>query len=201
MKGNGKKLAVFVIVAALAVFMAVATASADPKDDHALKGQYAFSGPGHCVVSPAGFGDNYTPNVPDIVFASSQIWEGVYTFNRDGTGSATAIIRSLSAPDAQGKVTASSVTAEMTFTYEVTKEGDITFGYPNHGNKVNRGQWWMQWDAGPSHGVISPDGKTMTITCGPPVQLTVVDVGGTNAPNLVGTTAYCVTTLSGMRIK
>ena len=63
MKGNVKKLAVFVTVAALSLFVVVATASAGPKDDHALKGQYAFSGPGHCVVSPAGFGDNYIPRI------------------------------------------------------------------------------------------------------------------------------------------
>jgi len=183
MKGNIRTLGVFV-VSLLLIFVMAGMASAGPTH---IKGIYALTGFNSCSVggAPAGL----------------SIYEADYTFNRDGTGSATAIIRSLSAPDAQGKVTASSVTAEMTFTYEVTKEGDITFGYPNHGNKVNRGQWWMQWDAGPSHGVISPDGKTMTITCGPPVQLTVVDVGGTNAPNLVGTTAYCVTTLSGMRIK
>jgi hypothetical protein len=190
MKGNIRTLGVFV-VSLLLIFVMAGMASAGPTH---IKGIYALTGFNSCSVggAPAGL----------------SIYEADYTFNRDGTGSATAIIRSLSAPDAQGKVTASSVTAEVTFTYEVTREGDITFGYPNHGNKVYRGpeghQWWVQWDAGPSHGVISPDGKTMTISCGPPVQLTVVGVGGENPPSYLvvdTTTAYCITTLSGMRIK
>ena len=190
MKGNIKKLSILVGVPVIVLFIMVVTASAGPTY---IKGTYALTGFTSCSTGggPAGV----------------SISEGDYTFNRDGTGSATGVIRNIAA-NAQGKiVNPGFATFEVTFTYEVTKEGDITFGYPNHGNKVYRGpeghQWWVQWDAGPSHGVISPDGKTMTISCGPPVQLTVVGVGGENPPPslVVDTTAYCITTLSGMRIR
>ena len=191
MKGNIKKLTLLAIITVTVLFITVVMASAGPTY---IKGIYALTGFTSCSTGggPAGV----------------SISEGDYTFNRNGTGSATGVIRNI-APDAQGKiVTPGFASFEVTFTYEVTKEGDITFGYPNGGNKVYRGpeghQWWVQWDVGPSHGVISPDGKTMTITCGPPVQLTVVGVGGENPPlNLVvgTTTASCITTFSGMKVK
>ena len=180
MKGNGKKLAVFVIVAALAVFMAVATASADPKDDHALKGQYAFSGPGHCVVSPAGFGENYIPNVPEIVFASSQIWEGVYTFNRDGSGSIRASHSTFDHPS----LAIGMANVSWDFTYKMIDKNRFQTSLPK-GNydKVEftaglncdpKGEncATLYFDVvGPCDGVVSRDGDAIIITCGPPTKL------------------------------
>ncbi len=190
MKGNVRTLALFVI-SLVAMFVMAGIASAGPTY---IKGTYALTGFTSCSTGggPAGV----------------SISEGDYIFSKDGTGSATGVIRNIAA-DAQGKiVNPGFATFEATFTYTVTKEGDITFAYPNGGNKVYRGpeghQWWVQWDAAPSHGVISPDSKTMTITCGPPVLLTVIRVGGENPPaTLVPnvTTASCITTLSGMKVK
>ena len=177
-----KKLAVLMMIPALAIFVVPALASADDQG-YGIKGLYAVTGFSTCL--PAG---------------SSGIFEADYTFNNDGTGSATqGVVHNI---DASGGW---SATFEATFTYEVTHEGKITFGYPWHGLKVYRtypdGEvWWLQWDAGPSHGVISPDGKTITITCGPPVKLTVVAVSD-NAPPIVGMQAFCVTTAMGLRLK
>lgn len=191
MKGNVEKLTLLSIITVIALLITVAMASAGPTY---IRGTYALTGFTSCSTAggPAGV----------------SISESDYIFNKDGTGSATGVIRNIAA-NAEGKiVNPGFATFELTFTYGVTKEGDITFAYPNGGNKVYRGpeghQWWVQWDAAPSHGVISPDGKTMTISCGPPVQLTVVGVGGENPPSslVVGTTtAYCITTLSGMKVK
>lgn len=184
MKGTVKKVSVFVGVLAMTLFVLVGMASAGsaiPAIPHSLHGLYAVTGFSSC--SPDGLG----------------VMEADYTFSNQGTGSAQGVVRNI---DADGGWSAAF---EVTFTYKVTHEGRITFEYPWHGLKVyrtkpNGEEWWLQWDAGPSHGVISPDGKTITITCGPPVKLTVVAVSS-NAPPIVGMQASCVTTAVGVRLK
>ena len=62
MKDNIKKLAVFVMIIALAIFMAVATASADrQKYRKTLHGEYAFTGSGACTLAPTGFNAILSP--------------------------------------------------------------------------------------------------------------------------------------------
>ncbi len=184
MKRNGKRLAVFVIVAAIAMFMAVAIASADPKDNHALKGQYAFTGPGQCVVSPTGFGKNYIPPQPAFVFAASQIWEGVYTFERDGSGSLKAFQRAFGIPS----LSLETANISWEFEYKMTdKDRFQTSLTPGTYDKV-------EWTAGPNcdqngencailyfdivgpcEGVVAQDGDTITMTCGQPTKLILCD--------------------------
>jgi len=182
-----KKLAVFVVIAAMAMFIPGAMASADDHEGkpihHGIEGVYAVTGFSSC--SPAT-----TPG----------IFEADYTFNHDGTGSVEGVNRGI---NASGGGT-STFTAE--FTYEVTHEGRITFDYHGVGNKVvktdpvtNVVLWEVTWDRGPGRGVISPDHKTITITCGPPVVLEVVDSNNPGLPE--GTTTSCVTTAVGMRVK
>lgn len=198
MKGTMKKVSIFVGVLAMAMLATGGVAAADgpaapwgmhySANPHTIRGVFAVTGFSSC--NPDGLG----------------VMEADYTFNNDGTGSATqGVVRNIEASGGW------SAAFEATFTYEVTHEGRITFGYPWHGLKVYRtypdndpmhpGEvWWLQWDAGPSHGVISPDGKTITITCGPPAKLTVVAVSD-NAPRIVGMQASCVTTAMGVRLK
>ena len=193
MKGTMKQLAACVGVLGIALFVMVVMASADgpaapwgmhyPAYQRAIHGVFAVTGFSSC--NPDGLG----------------VMEADYTFSNDGTGSATqGVVRNI---DASGGWSAAF---EAIFTYEVTHEGKIKFGYPWHGLKVYRtypnGEvWWLQWDAGPSHGVISPDGKTITITCGPPVKLTVVAVSHNAPPPVLGMEASCVTTAVGVRLK
>jgi hypothetical protein len=179
MKGNIKKLSVLVGVLVIALFIMVVMASAGPAIPYSIKGVYAVTGFTSCSIAggPAGPG----------------IMEGDYTFRKDGTGSATGWIRNI--PPMHMYYT-------VDFTYAVTQDGDITFTYPNPpgGTKVyfpDKTREIMQWDGGPSHGVISPDGKTITITCGPPILLTVID--SPNGPS-VGTVGDCVTSAVGMRM-
>jgi len=176
-----KKLAVLMMIPVLAMFMVPALASADDQG-YGIKGLYAVTGFSTCL--PAG---------------SSGIFEADYTFNNDGTGSVTnGFIRNITPA---GPVLA-TYTAD--FMYEVTHEGRIEFKYPWGGNTVVRldeqGNELVRitWNVGPGHGVISPDGKTITITCGPPVVLKIVD--STN-PALIGNTTSCVTTAVGIRLK
>ena len=168
MKRNAEKLTVFLIIAALSIFMAVATASADPTF---IKGHYALSGFTSCSIAGS-------PADPGIL-------EADYTFNKNGTGSATGWVRMIPTPNY------SYVTLD--FTYTVT-EGRIEFAYPWGGFKVyapDKATLIMQWDAAMSRGAISPDGETMTISCGPPNKLHPI---GSEVE------AFCVTTLVGMRV-
>jgi len=181
-----KKLAVLMIIPALAMFMVPALASADDHGHggagHGIKGLYAVTGFSTCL--PAG---------------SSGIFEADYTFNNNGTGSVTnGFIRNIT-PSGAGFVT---YTAD--FTYEVTHDGRITFEYPWGGNHIVKKDaqgntvWEVIWDRGPGHGVISSDGKTITVTCGPPVVLTVLESTNSGAPE--GATNSCVTTGVGVRL-
>ncbi len=88
MKGNIKKLAVFMMIAAIAMFTVVPMASADPPFLPALRGQYGATGGGTSLLAPLGFGSNLIPNGPPGAYVSQTCSvEGVYTFERDGTGS------------------------------------------------------------------------------------------------------------------
>jgi hypothetical protein len=179
-----KKLAVLLMIPALAMFMVPTLATADGHGHgHGIHGTYAVTGYTTCGAGEAG------------------IFEGDYTFNHDGTGSAQGFVRNITQ---QGP---GFLTFTVDFTYEVTQQGKIAFAYPSYGFKLvitdeaGTDVWGMTWDRGPSHGVISPDGRTLTITCGPPVQLTVVESHGENAPPPYIAKAFCVTTAVGVRLR
>jgi hypothetical protein len=177
MKRNIKKLSVLVGVPVIALFIMVVIASAGPAIPYGIKGLYAVTGFSSC--SPTGLG----------------IMEATYAFNNDGSGSVSdGVVRNI---DASGGWSANLT---FNFTYTVTKEGRIEFAYPSGGINVflPDGTYLMTWDGGPSHGVISPDDKTITISCGPPVYLMVLGPDGKPLP---GTETFCITTLAGMRIK
>jgi hypothetical protein len=178
-----KKLAVLMMIPALAMLLVPALVSAnDHGRGHGIHGLYAVTGFTTCL--PAG---------------SSGVFEADYTFNNDGTGSVTnGFVRNVT-PTGAGFVT---YTAD--FTYEVTHDGRITFDYPWGGNHIVKTDaqgillWEVIWDRGPGHGVISPDGQTITITCGPPVVLQVLE--STSGVPPVGATNSCVTTGVGIRL-
>jgi hypothetical protein len=188
-RGNGRrvqmrKLAVFVMIPALVMLTAAlgAAGNADWGAIQRTNGLYAVTGFTTCL--PAG---------------SSGIFEADYTFNGDGTGSVTnGFVRNIT-PSGAG-----FVTYTVDFTYEVTHDGRITFEYPWGGNHVVKKDaqgntlWELIWDRGPGHGVISSDGKTITVTCGPPVVLTVLESTNSGVPK--GATNSCVTTGVGVRL-
>ncbi len=185
MKGDIKKLSVLVGVPVIALFIMVGMASANSAIPYGIKGVYAVTGfsscgPGTTTAPPA----NLEPGT----------MEATYTFNVDGRVSLRGVSRSWAGP-----LPVMAVKAD--FRYTVTQGGRIEFQYPNDGLQVGVaddegnfvGDPIMIMDLGPSHGVISPDGNMITISCGPPVKLTVV-------AGPVGMTMYCLTSLTGMRI-
>ena len=171
-----RKLSVLVGIPVMALFIMVGMASADPR--YSIQGVYAVTGFCSCDLQPS-------PGAPSIE-------EADFIFRHDGTGSiSNGVIRNLSGP-------VLSMTAE--FEYTVTKEGRIEITYPEAGLVLSmNGTYLMTWDRGPSHGVISPDHKTLTISCGPPVVLTLIDSAFGDPPE--GTKAYCMLSLTGVRIK
>jgi len=184
MKGNVEKLAVFVIIAAIAMFMVVAMASAD--DHHAIRGQYAASGGGGCLIAPLGF-DPKNPGVPN--YDAQGAWiiqtfsnEGVWTFDRNGTGSVQSVVRFVTQayttpppPIGVGPVPPSAGAQDITFSfhYTITDQAVITV-------TVDQGTYTGRWFYGPAPttpyyadglvltGAVAPDGKTITLNRGLP---------------------------------
>jgi len=186
MKGKIMKLSVLVGIPVMTLLIMVGMASADRAFHHHIKGVYAVTGLSAC--SPLGSVDPVSPG----------IMEGDYTFRTDGTGLFNGVARNL--PPGPNF----AVRAE--FTYTVTKKGRIEFQYPfppgglQGGYVDDKGEFQvlMTMNAGPSHGVISPDGKTITISCGPQWPLWQIDAVGDEIP---GTRMLCVTSYTGVRIE
>jgi hypothetical protein len=187
MKDNSKKLTVFVIIAALAVFMVVATASARGLHPihNAIKGQYAATGSSQCTSAVEGFEAGLLTPKGNYWSVGTSTFIAIYTFNRDGSGSMEGINRIMSLP---GGFTPSPTPGgadvpndkpmgvvmdpySYEFTYTVTDEGLITFTVVPGTFQLGGGACA---DRIAKHGVISGDGKTIVIECGPPLVLNVV---------------------------
>lgn len=143
MKGSMKKLAVFVMMAAIATFIPVATASAGDRewkaiDDHhrkAIVGEYALVGGGNCISTLAS---NWDPNNPltvdpTKVSASSYHAYGTLTFKHDGTGTinftqvSTHTTIPAPPPPPNSFWRPSLAQASYPFTYTITGDGEFTF--------------------------------------------------------------------------
>ena len=173
---NIKKFSILfgILSIALSAMVVVASAASDSYNPYRIHGLYAVTGFSTC--NPTGPG----------------IFEGDYTFHNDGTGTAVGKVRMIvpGTPGANPATIGIALGFSLAFTYEVDKLGKIAFHY-EQGFELENG---IIWDQGPSHGAISPDGKTITITCGPPKVLTQVQPGNT------GTMANCVTSAVGIRL-
>ncbi len=90
MKGNAKKVAVFISVVAIAMFIAIPMASASGYDSWwkmLILGEYAFTGSGACTSAPGGFKDDFTPTDATVAGPMGpNFWEGFYWFHYNGTG-------------------------------------------------------------------------------------------------------------------
>ncbi len=177
MKQIIQKLSILVAVGVTLVALTVVASAGEEVQYGSIHGLYAVTGYSTCNPNPG-------------------IFEGDYTFYPNGTASGKGTVRSISGNPSTG----AAVTFTVDFMYEVTHDGRITFSYPWGGNKVvNANGDYVIWDRAPSHGVISPDGKTMTITCGPPVVLTVLQSTGPFPP--AGSQRSCVTSATGILLK
>jgi hypothetical protein len=174
MQSSMKKLAVFVMIAALAIFMAVATASAGDRDDHqkGIHEEYAFTGSGACLIAPGGFNATFTATNPNISSMGPNTWEGIYRFYRDGTGEMDSLNRFVD-------TTLSAGLAHISW----------SFKYKVHGGKITISDivsYVAKYLYGPQAcsllkdvsftpdsygGVVSPDGETLFVSFGVPMKL------------------------------
>jgi hypothetical protein len=174
MKGNIRNLAVFVIVAAIAMCIAVAMASADEHHWKKTIGRvYAANQVLSSIFSIGGFNPNLTPMCftpptgPPVCISSVMLTqrEGVFTFKKNGTGSATWLSGSsitVSPPSA------ATATGSFHFTYTVDEDGMITI-------TPVAGTYFVTYTSGPNAGAtiqaegvvltgpISPDGKNINL--------------------------------------
>lgn len=89
-----KKLAVVVMIIAIASFMAVPMASADDHHTWGLHGDYAMIATGSCLHSTQGFTNQSEPNTPpawvpqsnSVVWGATTMAQATWTFKSDGTG-------------------------------------------------------------------------------------------------------------------
>ncbi len=149
MKGSMKKLAVFVIVAAIAMFMAVGTASA--VFHHSIQGDYAVTGTGTCLIAPFGFNPDFTPVNGAGIVSITGARQGIFTFKKDGTGSVTGDTSNinLSYVGPNGPVPPSTSTSSFSYdlTYTVTGDGIVTI------TQVP-GTYFVTFTSGPNNGLI-----------------------------------------------
>ena len=187
MKG---KIAVFVSVAAIAMFIAVSTASAYYSWWKMLiRGEYAFTGSGACTLAPGGFKTDFTPNIPDLAWMGPNFWAGVYTFNYDGTGK---MVSHQVYQDGPPNYAAGAANLSWEFTYEMDGP-EITFTFMT-------GTYNLEYTLGPNvlsppplppleyvyfdqpwKGRISPDGRTLFVFYGVPMKLVIPELGGIEA--------------------
>ena len=177
MKGNIKKLAVFVIIASIAMFTAVAMAWAD--DHHGkntIHGEYAVTGGMSCLVTPSGFNGNLTPTDPTTVGSNSITFQGTSTFKRNGTGSFDSTGVEIDPPPLPSPQIphANAFQFSFTFTYDVADDDTITID-------ADENSFQVAYQTGPLTGVTftadtysllgrgSADHKTLTL--GPPTTL------------------------------
>ena len=204
MKGNSKKLAVLVIIAVLAVFTVVATATAQgqilvPPFESSVS--YYVTGSGYCgsFAGPPPTPTNLLPPTSEtIAVGPLSMYDGVYTFNRDGTFMATLNNRYISA----GGATIGTI--QYKGTYQLGKDGaTLTFTInPPSIMKCLQGAGCPSTtylSNAPASGSISPSGDTLEIHCGPPVFVTVCGDSKCTPADLTPYQVFCVITLEGFR--
>jgi hypothetical protein len=209
MKRNIKRLALVVIIAAIPMLIAAVTASAAGKT---IQGDYAFTGTGTTLIAILGFNSSLQPNGGPTGpwFISHNLWSGVLSFNKDGTGSHTGFFSvvdvyssGIGAPPDAG-----SANVSWDFTYTIDKSGNITFTYV-------KGSFEQDWTSGPNAppspqaksyvnlaepwgGTISSDGKIITEFWGPYLAEITSDKANTIP---TGVQAMDFAALQGIKIK
>jgi hypothetical protein len=109
-----------VTAAVLLTLGGAATAQPGPGS---LQGRYGLSASGTCLLSPNGFDSNNVAIGPSSV--TSNLNQGVLTFERDGTGSASIVQTQLNLPPAPAAFS-SSASITFKFTYELAPGGAMT---------------------------------------------------------------------------
>ena len=172
MKDNIKKLTLLMIITVIATFILAATVMADPP--RYLRGKYAATGSGTCLIAVCGFEPNYVTNCNkgNCGIQESISTESVYTFEPDGTGMASGTQQVVTNWNpAFPSPYAGTQTVSWKFNYYLGPDGTINI-------TEQPGTFISTWVSGPSApnvytingvtrtGTISPDGKTIVLNVG-----------------------------------
>ena len=170
MKRNIKMLAILVIVPVMALFTMCVISSSGKAIPHGIKGHFAARGNSFCWYALDGFDPNGIAK--GDWSGGPSIFEAEYTFNNDGTGTASGEIRGLELGSPLAKTDQPSVWSgsfSQVFTYTVDGAGFITITTDLGEFSILRpGFNPFYCDTWTSNGVLSTDGKTIMITSGPP---------------------------------
>ena len=190
MKDKRKRLPVLVMIGLLALVLPLALAAAD---DHPwpklIEGTYAVTGMNAALVAPNGFDTQTFEPINGVAFpVGPQSWEGTYTFHRHGTVDWDVIIGGIDPTIPGVPLTASSFHGKAKLYYTVAAGGKITFTAV-HGTLKNTpltgppSNSVIYYDTNGSwNGVVSPDGKSMQVTWGPPLILFFTDENDNPTP-------------------
>lgn len=193
MKRNSKKLALLIIISVIAPFILAAAAHADPREPITLYGQYTGSGSGTEIWAYCGFGPEFVPKYyafPGTWDIYTENTDVIYTFERDGTGTAagsgrTALLYNPTMPASKLQPVASDYTFTWSFTYTLTPPNAITIvmvpGTYLVTNTTTGPGAGTQYKYTPltRAGTVSHDGSTIVLSGGVPEVMTVT-------PNLGG---------------
>ncbi len=174
MKGDIKKLAVFLIIVAITIFMAAGTASAESNNSK-VSGEYAVTGKMSCLLS-SGFTPNFTPIDPASAAGNSSTFQGIATFKHNGTGKfdSTGVLLTPPPVPSPQVPRANEFDFSFTFTYHVENDDTITIDADKDSFQVtfNTGPKiapWFTADHFSLSGMVSADHKILTL--GPPTTL------------------------------
>ncbi len=138
MQGNMKKVAVFVVAAALTMFISVAAALAFDHEWKRIHGEYGFAGGGICIATPfTNIKDPKASNPfnpsnliePTKVTASSFHSHGVLNFKKDGKGTIDlyAVGSTLYTITMLPSWGANYAHVTYPFTYTISDDGEMTW--------------------------------------------------------------------------
>ncbi len=172
-----KRLALLVMIPALAIFMVATMASAEKDGWGAIQGIYAMTGTGNCLWAVAGFDDDLNALAGKPVFSSHFGTQGYWEFWRNGRGHTTYTQFGFTAPGPSlpplTSPNAASLQFDFDFEYTVTHDGLITVemlpetfqGNFLTGPNANLDPpKTFKIDNGTFVGSVSSDHKTLTLT-------------------------------------
>lgn len=162
-----KKVAAFLLMPAL-MLLAVSMASAYDFHPGGIHGVYAMSAVGNCL--------HWWSNAPTTTWGASNMVQGFFQFERDGTGTAWGNNYPITPPQASVTPVCGNGEFSFEFTYKVARDGTITVwmkpGSFKGKNLVNGVEFTSdncgtgEGDRCTLFGMVSSDYKTMSLATG-----------------------------------
>ncbi len=160
-----RKLVVLAMMIAVAMFTAAATASAGEHGWGALHGTYAMTAAGNCLHTWS----SPPPPFYSGPYGASNMVQGFFQFNSDGTGRAWGQNWPIVPPPGPAPLAVGHGSFSFDFSYEITEEGALTVGMAPgsfEGTNLINGATFVSDNCGDlcrMVGRLSSDHKTMTL--------------------------------------